>query len=291
MRSTVQNAKTIVSHANTMGMTFTTGLMLALVAITLVMWALNVIGLMGINLIPFFIGAIYIVAKSTSLKVVTVAGTLGAASAFLNDKDMSQGVAGGISTLGRIIWGGLLGWFILAGFLSSWSFSNNPGAFFYVAAASLTAMVLLQFYQITTGKWLVGGVLIYCAIIAFLALASTSPTLVRVGAVLDKQAEATLSYIEGKDDGTHRSSIDVRCQDERGGALPRCAIMTLSDIPIDVFAPSGHCLFDNPGQSMDFAASPKGPGWWSLTSKSGETVQVGIYKPRVGDRFFGVTCI
>ncbi len=196
-----QNIRKSIGHANIMGMAFTTFILIALVIVTLVMWILNVFGLMGINLIPFFLGAIGIVAVSTSLGAVTAATTLGGVAAFLNDRDISQGMAGGISMLGRVIWGLLLGWFIIAGFLATWSFSNSPGAFFNVAAASLTAMVLLQFYRITTGKWLVGGVLIYCAGVAFLALASTSPTLVRVGTVIDGATESVVQTLEGKEDG------------------------------------------------------------------------------------------
>ena len=196
--STKSNSHAALRHWNILGMSTTVSIFVTLTGLTLVMFLFNIFGLMGLNLIPFFSGAIIIVAVSTSLAAVSTAGAIGAIIAFLKDEDASQGSVAGISMLGKIIWGLLLGWFILAGFLSTWSFSDSPMAFFYLAAAAMTAMVVVQFYNITTGKWLVTGVLLYCGIIAFLALSSTSPTMVRLGKVFEKAKEATVSRLEGK---------------------------------------------------------------------------------------------
>jgi hypothetical protein len=92
-------------------------------------------------------------------------------------------------------------------------------------------------------------------------------------------------------DGGSGSSINVLCQDENGRALPRCEIVTLSSVPIEVYAPPLHCVHTTPGGTSNYTPSSRGVGWWNFTSKTGEPVTVGIFKPRVGDVFFGSECI
>ncbi len=321
--STPKNILTAFGHWNILGMRGTFRIAFWLSVLTVIMWFLNVSGLMGINLFLFFLGAIGIVVMATSLAAVMAAGVIGAFGAFFDDKDISQGTITGLSTLGKLIWGLLLGWFLIAGLLSTWSFAYNPAAFFFVAAGALTSMVALQFYKISTGKWLIIGVLTYCAIVVLLALGSTSPNMVKIGQTAKRTGDQFTNYVTSGDSTIPAQPVSPEEQDRRekvakqdaavaaAAILPPPLRMSVSDVRKDCggnYAKLTNCRNVYFGQYQKYfvesakgvcpVSDPSNAGTWeslggnqyNFIPYSDNGVRVTFFEMKVGEIFGGYTC-
>ena len=147
--------------------------LLGLIALTLVMFLLNVAGLMGANLLIFFAGGLAILLATLAPKMILIALGLGATVQALRDEDITQGSIRGVVVLYHIATGILLWFWIIAGFLATWSFELAPKAFFLVAAASFVIAALYAHYNIRGGRWVRFLVLLYAVTIIVTALWST----------------------------------------------------------------------------------------------------------------------
>lgn len=114
---------------------------------TLVMWLLNISGLKEVNFLFFFVGGMYLVTKLSHPKIVVSAAVAGAGVQGLRDEDITQGAAKGTVVLYQIFLGILLGFWILAGILSTWSFALSPASFFPIAAMGMVIAITIEFFD------------------------------------------------------------------------------------------------------------------------------------------------
>ncbi len=129
------------------------GILLFILIATLAMWCFNISGLKEVNFIFFFIGGLYLVAKFSQPKMVVAGAVIGTVAGGLRDKDLSQSAAEGVKWLYKIALGLVLGFWVLAGMLATWSFENAPAAFFPVAAMTMLLAVMVEFFEMKGGMF------------------------------------------------------------------------------------------------------------------------------------------
>ncbi|MFW6210179.1 MAG: hypothetical protein ACOC4E_01670 [Patescibacteria group bacterium] len=124
---------------------------LALGAIVL-MWLINISGMEGLNFLFYFAGAILIGMTSFApQKLIAVLG-LGTVAAPAFGLRPVPGAKAAFDLYTKIVSTILLYFLLAAGFLATWSFEANPGAFFPMFA-SVVMIGFLQLYYQKSGEW------------------------------------------------------------------------------------------------------------------------------------------
>lgn len=153
-------------------------LMVVTVSLILVMWGFNAVGMKEVNFIFFFIGGGYIAAKALQPKMIGLAAVAGVVVQGLRDEDLSQGAVKGLQALYMVALGVLLGFWVLSGILSTWSFKEAPAAFFPIAAMVLTLAVMSAYFGLK-GKTAVTAITAYAVVVIAIAGWQTIPVSMR----------------------------------------------------------------------------------------------------------------
>jgi hypothetical protein len=154
-----------------------TKLSIVAVAMVVVMWLFNTWDLKGVNWVFFFVGALLILHIMIGPGKVLVSMGIGAAYASnLSIKKLMDGSLGGLSVLFKIILGIVVYWWMISGFLATWSFVESPRSFFPFAGMILLLMGLYAFYGKTSEKVTIFIVTAYALAIIGLALWPTTET-------------------------------------------------------------------------------------------------------------------
>jgi hypothetical protein len=128
------------------------GGVLSLLALTMLMWLANIAGLAALN-IPFaLIGIMAIGFVLTKPALILYLIPVEASFAWLRDEDVSQGAAGAIQTLSRAAVWILFVFSMNSILLTTWSFQENPGAFWMLELVIFTLALLAAIYG-SRGVW------------------------------------------------------------------------------------------------------------------------------------------
>jgi hypothetical protein len=173
------------------------GTVIFVIAMILVMWGFNITSMKEVNLIFFLIGGLGLVAKFSQPRMIVASAAIGAVAGGLQDKDISKNAAEGVKWLYKVGLGMLLGFWVLAGLLATWSFERAPAAFFPIAAMAMLLAVAVEFFEMKGGMF--KKVLIAYAVgVILISLAKTIPspfTEKEVGAAVP-QRDATIPPAE-----------------------------------------------------------------------------------------------
>jgi len=135
------------------------------------MLAVNVVAGPAWNLIPLFGAAILFTAIAVSPIPVVIAAVIG----FITNSSPDGALRGIQALVTKFLPTGLMYLVIVTGFLATWSFRQNPLAFFYVAAGALLAVLVYHNFGLGGGKKFAYGVVAYATIIIVHALWTTIP--------------------------------------------------------------------------------------------------------------------
>ena len=137
------------------------------------MWFLNIIGLKGLNLIPFFLGSLVIVVAGLSPITLGLVALTGTFFSRAQGESIVQASADEIKGwVTKVLPALLFGTHVLVGFLATWSFKDAPFSFWLFAAASMTIVSTLVVYDMK-GTWLPTITITYSLCIMAFALWGT----------------------------------------------------------------------------------------------------------------------
>lgn len=144
-------------------------MMMWCIGLIIIMWGINALGGKEVNYVFFFLGGIFLILKASNPRIAGASAIAGSTVQGLRDEDLSQSAVKGVVVLYRVMLGLLLGFWILAGLLSTWSFKEAPAAFFPIAAMALTIAVTVEFFNMKGGifKWVVIGYALGVILVAF----------------------------------------------------------------------------------------------------------------------------
>ncbi|MBX2866720.1 hypothetical protein KTR10_02070 [Candidatus Kaiserbacteria bacterium] len=142
---------------------------------TTVMWSINLAGFLGVNVALSFIGLIALGLHLTNTTIVFTAMGLGAIVQGLNDEDITQGAVEGAQILYKGALGILFFFTFSASVLSTWSFEENPGAFWVIALMGIVLGLLTIWLGEGSKKYLKWVVTAYAVYTIFVNILSTIP--------------------------------------------------------------------------------------------------------------------
>jgi hypothetical protein len=146
-----------------------------LVAGILLMWGINSQGYEEANWAFFFIGGwIVLIAMFAPHKVLAAMGIgIAIVGPGLTRENILKGSAVGLKGLYKLILGILLYFWMISGFLATWSFQDNPIAFIPFAGMLLLLLVLNSYYEKKSEALTIWLVTFYALIIIVSSLWST----------------------------------------------------------------------------------------------------------------------
>lgn len=121
----------------------------------------------------FFLGGFLILFLGFIPKLQFYAFLAGASDASLRDTDISQGSLKGVNKLYEIVLSVLFWFWVVSGFLATWSFEHSPYAMIPVFAAALVLVARDAHYGLISRKFTIALVTIYASVILFIFLFST----------------------------------------------------------------------------------------------------------------------
>ncbi len=148
-----------------------------LAGLVFVQWVINSAGAPGLNFIFFFSGGALILAMGFSpIRGPGTGAVIGTVFAALRDTDLSQGALAGILGWMRGVMILLFGYWVVSGLLATWPFSENPLAFWPIAAMGCVLGTTAVVYGLK-GKMLPKIITLYAVGVIVLAAFTTMPIL------------------------------------------------------------------------------------------------------------------
>lgn len=147
---------------------------IVLACIILIEWMCNATGYKELNYIFFFLGGWLYVAFAFSPIALEAGAAAGTVIAALKDTDLTQGAYAGVLKYCKTALSVLLSFWMISGLLATWSFAENPGAFFpFAAMVAVLATASVVFGSKSGGVVLKAIITTYATVVIVMALYST----------------------------------------------------------------------------------------------------------------------
>jgi hypothetical protein len=291
-----------------------TKLLLIIFLLTLMMWGVNVLVSPALNIVPFFFGTIWLLSTGLSPIAIGAAALTGSLFRASQLQSVPQGFGEGAKFwVTRAVPAIVLSFHALTALLATWSFAENPGAFWSVAAGLMTigsATIAYQKFESGFSYKIIVG---YSAAVVLIALASTFSWWGSVEAWWDEEAAAVVQAekrAEELEQAVHEARIaaariaaaalaEEQAVAERAQAtgqpcagrwtgLDGCVSVTFGpNEKYDRTATIGTCLSMDPPDAVT-RTSLGGNDWRHVPTHPGVTVR--FFDHPIGETILGATC-